>query len=347
MKSKILRRLILYSVAPLVIFALIIVLLHTQMPHVEETTGRGLALLLCSMLAAVLVSVLATVLLSSHFTKPLRKMKAAALRISSGDFTAKTGVAQHDEIGELASILDNMAEKFALADMEYEKLEKLRQDFATNISHELKTPVTVIRGSLEAIYDGLVTDFNELVDLSGQMLDECGHLERLISDLMDLSLLQNTEFSIKLRRVNLRAVTMDAIMSMKEIARRKGITIFMACGKKDIEIMADYGRLRQMLVILLDNAIKFSPEKGIVTVGITAITKIEASISVHDQGPGIPASDIEYIFERFYKEQSETNRHGTGLGLAIAKEVAVRHGASLEVESSSEKGTKFTFTTPL
>ena len=323
------------------------VLLHTQMPNLQETTGRGLALLLHSMIAAILVSVLVIILLSSRFTMPLRKMKTAAMRISGGNFNVRTGVTQSDEIGELAAVLDAMAEKFAIADIEHEKLEKLRRDFVAAISHELRTPVTIIRGSLEVICDGLVADLNEAVEFSRHMLGECKYLERLVSDLLDLSLLQNTEFSIELGSVNLREVTMDAIMSMKEIARQKNVRIFFSCGKKNIEIMADYGRLRQMLVILLDNAVKFSPENGIINVKVSAVTKIEASISIRDQGPGISADAIGHVFERFYKERSDKNKHGTGLGLALAKEIASRHSATLSVVSSPNAGTEFIFTTSL
>lgn len=322
-----------------------VILVHIQVES-DELTKTGILLLGYSMIAAVGGAVGVAVLLSSRFTRPLGKMKAAALKISGGDYTGRTGVAQQDEIGELAAIMDTMAEKLAFSAEESRRFERLRQDFVANISHELRTPITVIRGSLEALCDGVITEPEKVQEYHGQMLSECKYLGRLVSDLLDLSRLQNAAFAMEMRDVNLRDVLEDTLTSMAGLAARKDIELALACDGEEFMLLGDYSRLRQMIIILLDNAIKFSPAGSQVDIALTQKNTL-ACVSVTDQGTGISPADMEHIFERFHKQRSEHNKSGTGLGLAIAKEIAARHGASLKAENGAAGGAKFTFTVPL
>ena len=267
-------------------------------------------------------------------------MKTAALRISGGDYSVKTDVAQDDEIGELAAALDDMAEKLNAASKESSKLEKLRRDFVANISHELRTPVTVIRGSLEALCDGVVSESPMVEDYHRQMLSESIYLERLISDLLDLSRLQNTDLTMEMGEVNLKDIVQDAVRSIRHVAEKKSIEVRLSCIDKSFIVLGDYGRLRQILLILLDNAIKFSPVGAVVEVLLNE-AEDGITLSVRDQGPGIVEEDLPYIFERFYKERSEANKNGTGLGLAIAKQIADRHSAVLKAINRSDAGCEF------
>ena len=163
---------------------------------------------------AVLISFFIASGLAERFTKPLGKMKTAALRISGGDYSVKTDVLQGDEISELATALDDMAVKLNVASKESAKLEKLRRDFIANISHELRTPVTVIRGSLEALCDGVVSESQMVEDYHRQMLSESIYLERLVSDLLDLARLQNPDFTMEMSEVNLKDIVQDAVRSV-------------------------------------------------------------------------------------------------------------------------------------
>jgi signal transduction histidine kinase len=317
-----------------------VVLLHEQIENIRGVTENGLIILLLSMVTAVIISFFIASALAGRFTKPLGKMKTAALRISGGDYSVKTNVVQYDEIGELATALDGMAEKLHAASQESSKLEKLRRDFVANISHELRTPVTAIRGSLEALCDGVVTKSRMVEDYHRQMLSESIYLERLVSDLLDLARLQNPDFTMEMSEVSLKDITQDAVRSIRSVAEEKSIEVQFSCDDKSFIVFGDYGRLRQILLILLDNAIKFSPAGGVVEVVLTeAPDKI--TLSVRDQGPGIAAEDLPYIFERFYKQRSETNKNGTGLGLAIAKQIADRHSAVLKAINRSGAGCEF------
>ncbi len=148
-------------------------------------------------------------------------------------------------------------------------------------------------------------------------------LQRLINDLLDLSRLQNTDFHMDMRRLNLCDVLGDAVRSAGQMARGKDIDIRLVTDAALLEVTGDYGRLRQMLLIVLDNAVKFSPPGASVAVSLK-----ERTVRVRDQGPGIAPQDLPYIFDRFYKVRSEDNKRGSGLGLAIAKQIADRHTAS-------------------
>lgn len=319
-----------------------VVLLHEQIENIRGATESGLVILLLSMGAAVVISFFIASALAGHFTKPLGKMKTAALRISGGDYAVKIDVAQDDEIGELAAALDDMAEKLDAASKEGAKLEKLRRDFVANISHELRTPVTVIRGSLEALCDGVVSEPQLVEDYHRQMLSESAYLERLVSDLLDLARLQNPDFTMEMSEVNLKDIVEDAIRSMARIARPKGISLRLNVEGDRFTIHGDYGRLRQMLMIVLDNAVKFSLEGSVVYLDLKN-TEDGMALYVRDEGCGIPSDDLPHIFERFHKQRLEGNKSGTGLGLAIAKQIADRHGIAIKVKSDLGKGTEFIF----
>lgn len=316
------------------------VLLHEQMNKIRGATDSGLAILLLSMGTAIVFSFFLAGALAKHFTKPLSQMKTAATKISQGDYMTKTGVWQRDEIGELARALDDMATKLDLASKESAKLEALRRGFVANISHELRTPVTVIRSSLEALSDGVVTEPHMVEEYHRQMLLESAHLERLVSDLLELTRLQNPDFIMDMTEVNLLEITKDAVRSIQRIADGKEVEIQLSYEGTGFVILGDYGRLRQILVILLDNAVKFSPNKGKVDIFLTS-DQSTITLAIRDQGPGIPLEDLPHIFERFYKQRSEENKSGTGLGLSIVKQIAERHNIILGVKNRQDKGCEF------
>jgi signal transduction histidine kinase len=265
-------------------------------------------------------------------------MKKTALRLADGQYTAKTNIQQNDEIGELANTLDILADRLDIASHESDKLETMRRDFVANISHELRTPITVIRGSLEALIDKVVTDPSKIEEYNTQMLKESKYLERLVGDLLDLSKLQSTDFAMEKAQLSISDIIEDVKRSANHLAEKKAVKIEITKDEGNYKVTGDYGRIRQMIMIILDNAIKFSPNNQTVTIALE-----NGKLSIKDRGIGIPQDDLPYIFERFYRARSEKSKTGTGLGLAIAKQIAERQGIELTAQSIQGQGATFIF----
>ncbi|MBE7057829.1 MAG: HAMP domain-containing histidine kinase [Ruminococcaceae bacterium] len=319
------------------------VILHTPKSQMTEAIGSGLFILLISLLMALGIGIIIAIVISRTIAKPLKKINSAALRLSEGDYYVKTYVQGTDEIGELAHTIDEMGEKLRSAEAESEKLQKMRQDFVANISHELRTPVTVIRGSMEALCDGVVSEPEKVEEYHDQILGESIYMQRLVNDLLDLSRLQNPDFSINITEFSLGDCVSDAVRSGKRIAVEKGINIDFMQNQQVFVVKGDYDRIRQMLLIIIDNAIKFTDNSE-----NSVVVKLEENkISVTNIGVGIKADELPMIFERFHKSRSEKNKNGTGLGLAIAKQIATRHNADITVSSVEGGETTFTIVFPI
>ena len=318
-----------------------VVLLHSPRQGLNKAVWEGLQILLVSLVAALVLGMILSVLLSWHFTRTLNKMRDNAEQLAERHYDVRNNVTQKDEVGELARTLDVLAERLQLADEESQKLEKLRREFIANISHELRTPVTVIRGSLEALRDGVVTAQEEVAEFHEQMYHESLFLQRLINDLLDLSRLQNTDFPIEKEPLNLCAVIQDAVRGSHRLGLDKDMQITAKLDKELYLLNGDYGRLRQMLMIFLHNSIKFSPEKSSIQVVLAG-----NRLQLIDHGCGMKAEDVPHAFDRFYKARNEQNKSGSGLGLAIAKQIALRHNMELSLESEVGKGTTITVLLP-
>lgn len=318
-----------------------VLLLHSPVEGLREAVWEGLRILFISLLAAAVLGMLLAVLFSWRFTKPLNIMKNIAERLAERDYSARSNISQQDEIGELARTLDELAGRLQLADEESQKLEKLRREFIANISHELRTPVTVIRGSLEALRDGVVTEQEDVQEFHEQMYKESLFLQRLINDLLDLSRLQNTDFPIEKAPLNIVDVIHDAVRSSRQLGAEKRLQITSRVDEDCYMLNGDYGRLRQMLMVFLHNSIKFSPE------GSELRLELEGNrLRIIDHGCGIKPEDVPHAFDRFYKARNEHNKSGSGLGLAIAKQIAQRHDMELELTSKVGEGTTITVILP-
>lgn len=319
-----------------------VVLLHSPINGTDTAVSKGILILIISIGIALLIAIILSVGFSVTFTKPLKRMDLAAIKMAEGDYTVKTDIKQNDEIGMLAKNMDILAKRLDESTKESEKLEKLRRDFIANVSHELRTPVTVIRGSLEALNDGVVTDETKVKEYYSYMLSESIHLQRLIGDLLDLSRIQNLDFKLEISQVFLSDIVSDVLRSAKSLVQDKNIKFVIENETEDCSVMGDYGRLRQMLLIIIDNAIKFSPQNSNIFIKLFNDNE-SLCLSIKDEGKGINEEDLPYIFDRFYKTKSIDNKNGTGLGLAIAKEIALRHNATVKAYSENLKGSEFVF----
>lgn len=226
------------------------------------------------------------------------------------------------------------------------RLEKIRRDFVANVSHELRTPVTVIKGYAETLLEReLSADPERSARFLAIIYNHAERLAALIGDLLTLSELESGDLALEMTPVNLESTLNSAIALLGHAAEEKGITI--TCGDLigATRVLADRGRLEQVLINLLDNAIKYTPERGAITVNCSREGDM-ARISVSDTGLGIPSQDIPRIFERFYRVDSARSRDqgGTGLGLSIVKHIVQLHGGTVAVTSAPGQGSVFSFT---
>jgi len=299
------------------------------------------------LLLALIVSGILSIVLSRRFVMPIRQIAHTAKELAGGNYQASTNVHDPTELGELAGEMDQLAQKLEAARLESIRLEQAQRDYISNISHELRTPVTVIRSSLEAVCDGVVTG-EKAVEYQRQMLAESISLQRLVNDMLELSRLQNKDFPIEKEQMNILSALGDAVRAVRVLAKEKEIQIFYEKGTEEWQLMGDYGRLRQMFIAALDNAIKYSPEKSQIVINTHKYTDA-AVISIKDQGCGIPAADLQNIFTRFFRSKQHAGQKyekGSGLGLAIIKNIADRHGIGIHINSTYKKGTEIVFCVP-
>lgn len=319
------------------------IVLHSPVDGTDNLINDSLRILFFSLLFASILSVIIAILLSKKFVKPVKQIHATSQSLIVGDYTVNTEIHQNDEIGELASTIDTLSERLLLAQDEQEKMDQVRQDFYTDVSHELRTPVTVLRGSLEMLSEGRIKQEEKINEYHQQMLSEIVHLQKLVNDLLDFSKLQNTDYKMHFQPINMIDIIFDVLRSGQRLGNKKQISIkYTDHGISLISFFGDYERVRQMFMIVMDNAIKFSDENSTVSIEIQK-KETEYMISITNNGIGITENDLPHIFNRFYKSSSDKNKAGTGIGLAIAKQIADRHTITLSASSVVNKETVFSF----
>jgi len=226
---------------------------------------------------------------------------------------------------------------------EMERLETLRRDYVANVSHELRTPLTAVRGLLEPLADGMIQDDETRDRYYRIMLREVVRLSRLITDMLELSRLQTGREHMDISAVNLEELLKDTQLSFAKEAAQKNISLILKVDDAPY-VMTDPDRVGQLLVILIDNALHYTPAGGSITIEATDSDSKRVLVSVSDTGCGISPEDLPHIFERFYKTDKSRREGGTGLGLSIGKQIVDMLGESIYVESTVDQGTSFHFT---
>jgi signal transduction histidine kinase len=289
-------------------------------------------------LLAVIVATVITFVLSRRMSRPIQILSLAVSRLGKGDFSQRVKIDDKSEVGELANTFNNMADSL-------EQSEKLKRQIVTDVAHELRTPVSNIRGQLEAIQDNLLTpDSNSINSLH----EETMLLSRLIDDLQELTLAEAGKLNMVKQPEEIGAIILQAVDVMKFKAESADITIETNIADKLPLCLIDQHRISQVLKNLITNAIVHTPRGGSITVSAKKLdNRIE--VSVTDTGEGIAKEDLANIFERFYRADKSRTREtgGTGLGLTITKSLVEALGGVIKVESEQGKGSKFYFTIPI
>ncbi len=250
-----------------------------------------------------------------------------------------TATALKDENGVILGTV------FLMRDIsETQRLEQLRRDYVANISHELRTPLTGIRGMVEPLIDGCMESEEERLDSYRIILKQTIRLEKLVGEMLDMSRLQDGRVKVELEPLELPGILDAAARSMKGIADEAGVDLRVETDGSRLACMGNEDRITQVLVILIDNALSFTPSGGSVTV-FARDEGDHVAVGVRDTGCGIEPKDLPFIWERFYKaDKSRMRTTGTGLGLSIAKLVTQLMGGDISVKSEPGQGAEFTFT---
>ena len=288
-------------------------------------------------LLGVVVAAVVTFLMSRRILSPVESLAQAARGVSRGDFTQRVKVKSKDEFGELAIAFNAMAE-------DLQRTEQLRRNMVADVAHELRTPLSNIQGHLEAIRDGLLPAEPATLD---SIYEEVLLLARLVEDLQELTLADAGQLTLVRQPADVADIARRAAAAAQPPAEARGLTIETDLPSQAAMADVDPERIGQVLRNLLSNATTHTSEGGRITVSLKDDDS-ELSVTVADTGAGIPAEDLPYVFERFYRVDRSRVRAtgGAGLGLTIAKRLVEAHGGTISVESEVGKGSRFTFTLP-
>ncbi|MCP9454884.1 MAG: cell wall metabolism sensor histidine kinase WalK [Nitrospira sp.] len=332
-------------------------------------------------LTVILVGIVATVLLIRHITTPLKTLVASAQRIAAGDLSVSVESTTRDEVGQLTLVFgqmtDALRERDAQVKQAYRELEKLNQSleqrvrqrtselqaaneklkeldrlkstFVSVVSHELRTPMTSIKGYIENLLDGLA---GALTEKQAHSLERVKHnidrLTRMINELLDLSKIEAGRLELHLAPIDIVDLVEDVVENYQATARQKSLLVRVILSSPLPPVRADADKLHRVLINLIHNAIKFTPEGGEIRIEVTVRADDFVEVSVSDTGLGIPSNELGKIFDTFYRSQSApVEARGAGLGLTIAKNLVELHGGVMWVESTVGKGSRFSFTVPV
>jgi two-component system phosphate regulon sensor histidine kinase PhoR len=228
---------------------------------------------------------------------------------------------------------------------ELRNLQTMRRELVGNISHELRTPITGIKAMVETLQSGAIDDKQVAKDFLYRIESEADRLAQMVAELTQLSRIENGQAELKMEPVSLNALADEVLAEMKPLAEKQQVTLSKQLSPDLPLVKADKDRIRQTIVNLVHNAIKFNKPAGSVAIATNCDNKL-VNLSVADTGIGIPEDDLPHVFERFYKADKARTVGGSGLGLAIAKHTIQAHGGEISARSQEGKGSTFTFTLP-
>jgi signal transduction histidine kinase len=288
----------------------------------------------------VLIMFVILYFLTKRIIKPVKLMSEAAVNMSNGDFSKRIPVSGDDEISELAEAFNSMSNSLT-------QLESMRRSFIANVSHELRTPMTTIGGFIDGILDGTIPCEKQEYYLT-IVSSEIERLSRLVQSMLSLAKLESGEQKTNISKFCVVDLIGDVLISQEQRITEKNIEIEGLDLGTDIKLNADRDLIYQAVFNLTDNAIKFTPENGVISYNISVDEIGSVSVKIRNTGEGIKPEDLQYIFDRFYKtdKSRSENKEGTGLGLYIVKTIVDIHGGHITVSSKQGLFTEFAITLP-
>ena len=314
------------------------VVIQTAAQAINASIQRAFVPVLVAALAATALAVILFLWLARQLTRPLTHMELSANAIAQGNFSIRAPETGTRETRALARSFNDMA-------VQMESLETSRRDFIANVSHELRSPLTSVQGYLQGVLDGSLP-VEEQTQYLSVALEETQRLSKLVSGLLSLSRMEREDVQLNYSDFDLNELARRVLITKETEIEAKHIDIDVAFEQERCLVSADRDQITQVLVNLLDNALKFTPEGGKITLS-TQTAQDKAVCRVEDNGPGVSPKDAPHIFDRFYKaDKAHTTGQGTGLGLAICKRIMEKHGERIELEHEGP-GAAFAFTVRL
>jgi two-component system phosphate regulon sensor histidine kinase PhoR len=298
-------------------------------------------------ITSIVIALSIAYLVSRTITSPIRDMKETAQRIAKGDFSKKIKVKSKDELGDLARSLNTMSEELQQKIDNLKRMDRMRTDFVANVSHELKTPLTLIKGYVETLEDRAIDDKEKARKFISIIKEHAERLGNIIDDLLSLSELELSKDCIEKTDFDLKNLIDEVALGFGHALDTKKQSLGIDVQGDGFRIKADRDRIEQLFVNLIDNAVKYTKETGRILVSL-AEQRDTITVTVEDNGIGIPAEHLDRVFERFYRVDKARSRQlgGTGLGLGIAKHIVLAHNGRINMESQVNKGTKVSVTLP-
>ena len=314
-------------------------ILHTSMTELDSLQNDMLNIMYMPFLVMILVVGVVLAYLSGTVIRPIAKLNSAAREYAKGNFETRTGVKRKDEIGELSDSLEYMASELS-------KLDEYRKNFIANISHDFRSPLTSIKGYLEAMLDGTipVEKYDRYLNI---VLTESKRLSKLTEGLLELNDFDTYGPILKKQNFDVVDIIREVRNTVEGVCEEKQIDLRLKCPAEDTQVYADKMKIGQVIYNLVDNAIKFSPKGG--QIQITVYDKNDKIfVSVKDEGPGIEKEKQNKVWDRFYKSDTSRgkDKQGTGLGLSITKEIMKAHGEHIDLISTEGAGSEFVFSLP-
>ncbi len=278
--------------------------------------------------------------------KNIRKISEAAEAITSGKL-APIPKMPPGELARLSLSLNLLSERFRYDLTEMKRLEEIRKEFVANVSHELRTPISTIRAFAETLLEGALEDKERCREFVREISLSSERMEKLVEDILQISALESGKMPPRFETASLMKIASETVASLIPLAQQKQIVLRIEPFGDLPEVHADRELMRRVFINLIENAIKYTPEKGFVRV-FAVLDEESVKVTIEDNGIGISPEDLPRIFERFYRADKARSREmgGTGLGLSIVKHGVELHGGSVGVESALGKGSRFFFKIP-
>ena len=289
------------------------------------------------------MSILFFVLISGAYfvrsiVRPIQEINDVSKKIAQGNFDARLERRHNDEIGELCDSINYMAQELGAS-------EKLKNDFISSVSHELRTPLTAIKGWAETMKMGdTLPDYRTFEKGMSVIIKESERLTGIVEELLDFSRIQSGRMVVNMERIDLLAELDDAIYMLRERALNEGKHLIYDEPEFVPPVQGDKNRIRQVFINVIDNALKYTPESGVIGIEVNQEDRGKIKVIISDNGCGIPAEHLPKVKEKFYKA-NQTQR-GSGIGLAVGDEIMSLHNGSLDIESTENVGTTVILTFP-